>query len=48
MKYTIIDIWNDLSELQATCYLDKEWQKEVRKIMKRIEKTNDFKSLMKS
>jgi len=38
MSYTKTDIWNDLSELQATCWMDEEWQKEVRKIMKKIGK----------
>ena len=42
MTYTKIDIWNDLSQLQATCWTDGEWQKEVRKIMKKISKDCHF------
>jgi len=38
MSYTKIDIWNDLSELQATCIRVEEKDKEIRKIMKRIGK----------
>jgi len=38
MSYTKIDIWNDLSELQATNFKGMEWQEEIRKIMKKIDK----------
>jgi hypothetical protein len=34
----IMFIFNDLSELQATCYNGKEWQKDVRKILKKVNK----------
>ena len=37
MKYTKTDIWNDLSELQATMYNDLQWQEDIRRIMKKIE-----------
>jgi hypothetical protein len=39
VKYTKMDIWNDLSELQATMFKGYEWQSEVREIMKKIEKS---------
>jgi hypothetical protein len=37
MRYTKVDIWNDLSELQATQFKGKEWQKEIRIIMRKID-----------
>jgi len=38
MSYTKLDIWIDLSELQATCIGIDEKNKEIRKIMKRIDR----------